>query len=222
MSRAATTAKESAWRMAALLPQCRSVEPNARIGCDRRHKLHFWCSNECLVARHARSALPPKATFALQRLARIWNVLPRLADEPEDDPQMQQRISLKEIVAVLLSAVVPVYAQAQSSRAGRVSKGAAGGVPNWNVTSSCRAAGKVAYAQDASAREKSCMESENRTREKLAADWSTFPAADRIACVKSLTFSPTYTELATCLEMRLQLKNSRDAKPADSNPSQRK
>jgi len=131
-------------------------------------------------------------------------------------------MNLKEIVAVLLIVLVPVYAQAQSPRAGRVSKGAAGGVPNWDVSSSCRAAGRVAYAQDASAREKSCMESENRTREKLAADWSTFPAADRIACVKSLTFSPTYTELATCLEMRLQLKNSRDAKPADSNPSQRK
>src|SRR5262245_58262759 len=93
MSRAATTAKESAWRMAALLPQCRSVEPNARIGCDRRHKLHFRCSNECLVARHVRSALPPKATFAMQRLARIWNVLPRLADEPEDDAEIQQRIT---------------------------------------------------------------------------------------------------------------------------------
>jgi len=130
-------------------------------------------------------------------------------------------MNLKEIVAVLLIVLIPAYAQAQTPRAGRVSN-AAGGVPNWDVSSSCRAAAKVAYAQDASAREKSCIESENRTREKLAADWSTFPAADRIACVKSLTFSPTYTELATCLEMRRDLKNSRDAKPADTNPSQRK
>src|SRR5262249_55649768 len=58
-------------------------------------------------------------------------------------------MNLKEIVAVLLIVLVPVYAQAQSPRAGRVSKGAAGGVPNWDVSASCRAAGKVSYAQQA-------------------------------------------------------------------------
>jgi hypothetical protein len=36
--------------------------------------------------------------------------------------------------------------------------------------------------------------------------------------VKSLTFSPTYTELVTCLEMRRDVKNQRDAKPADTKP----
>jgi hypothetical protein len=63
-----------------------------------------------------------------------------------------------------------------------------------------------------------CLASEQRTREEITKNWSTFPAADRIGCVKSLTFSPTYTELLTCLEMRLQLKNSRDAKPTDTKP----
>src|SRR5215510_9378329 len=110
-------------------------------------------------------------------------------------------MNLKEIVAVLLIVLVPVHAQAQSPRAGRVSKGAAGVVPNWDVSSSCRGAGRAAYAEDASGREKSCMESEKRTREKLAADWSTFPAADRTKCIGLVKwFSPTYTELITCLE----------------------
>jgi len=54
---------------------------------------------------------------------------------------------------------------------------------------------------------------EQLTREELNKNWSTFPAIDRIACVESLTFSPTYTELVTCLEMRRDVKNSRDAKP---------
>jgi hypothetical protein len=36
--------------------------------------------------------------------------------------------------------------------------------------------------------------------------------------VKSLTFSPTYTELVTCLEMRRDVRVLRDAKPADTNP----
>jgi hypothetical protein len=64
----------------------------------------------------------------------------------------------------------------------------------------------------------SCLASEQRTREELNKNWSTFPAADRISCVKSLTFSPTYTELVTCLEMRRDVKNMRDAKPADTKP----
>ena len=129
-------------------------------------------------------------------------------------------MNLKEIVAVLLIVLVPVYAQAQSPRAGRVSKGAAGGVPNWDVSPSCRAAGRVAYAQDASAREKSCMESENRTRDKLAADWSTYPGAERTRCIKSIEwFSPTYTELVACLEMSADVKRLRENEAPPSKPS---
>ena len=86
------------------------------------------------------------------------------------------------VVAILLIAAVPASAQAR-----KVSKGgSADGVPNWDVSSSCRAAAKVAYTEDASAREKSCMEGEQRTREKLVADWSTFPAEERTRCIKSI------------------------------------
>ena len=78
----------------------------------------------------------------------------------------------------------------------------ADGVPNWDMTPSCRTAAKAAHAENASERQKACIESENKTREKLAADWSTFPAAERTRCVGSIKwFSPTYTELVTCLEM---------------------
>src|SRR5215475_14654470 len=106
-------------------------------------------------------------------------------------------MNMKVAVAILLSAAMPVYAQAQSRSAGKVSKG--DGVPNWDVSSSCRAAAKVAYTENASEREKSCMESENRTREKLAAQWSTYPAEERTRCIKSIEwFSPSYTELVGC------------------------
>ena len=116
-------------------------------------------------------------------------------------------MNLRIVIAILLIAAVPVCAQAR-----RVSKGgSADGVPNWDVSSSCRAAAKFAYTEDAAAREKSCMEGENRTREKLVADWSTFPAAERTRCIKSIEwFSPTYTELAACLDMYAQLKNIRE------------
>jgi len=110
---------------------------------------------------------------------------------------------MKVVVAILLIAAMPMWALAKSRSAGKVN-----GVPNWDVSSSCRAAAKVAYSEDAAAREKSCMEGENKTREKLVADWSTFPAAERIRCIKSIEwFSPTYTELIACLEMYGQVKN---------------
>ena len=123
---------------------------------------------------------------------------------------------MKVIVAILLIAAMPVFAQAKSRSAQRMSNG--NGVPNWDVSSSCRAAAKVAYTEDAAAREKSCMEGEQRTREKLVADWSTFPAAERIRCIKSIEwFSPTYTELVACLEMYGQVRNLRE-NPASATP----
>ena len=116
------------------------------------------------------------------------------------------------VAAILLIAAMPAWAQARS----KVSKG--NGIPNWDVSSSCRAAAKVAYSENANDREKSCMEGEKRTREKLAADWSTFPADERARCIKSIEwFSPTYTELAACIELYGQVRNLRE-NPASATP----
>jgi hypothetical protein len=82
----------------------------------------------------------------------------------------------------------PTDALARRTRAAE-----ADSVPSWDVTESCRAAASLAYGQTPSERLKSCLASEQRTREELNKNWSTFPATDRIGCVKSLTFSPTYT-----------------------------
>ena len=112
---------------------------------------------------------------------------------------------------------IPFYPTDASAR--RTRAAVADSVPSWDLTASCRAAGSAGYSQTPDERVKSCLASEQRTREQLNKDWSTFPAADRIGCVKSLTFSPTYTELLTCLEMRRDVRNSRDAKPADTKPS---
>jgi hypothetical protein len=126
-------------------------------------------------------------------------------------------MNIKVAVAILMIAAMPVFPQAQSRSAGKVSKG--NGVPNWDVSSSCRAAAKVAYTQDASEREKSCMEGENRTREKLAADWSTFPAEERSRCIKSIEwFSPTYTELVACLEMYGDVRRARENAATPDKP----
>ena len=92
-------------------------------------------------------------------------------------------------------------------------------VPSWDVTASCRGAAEAGYTQDTKVNLQRCLDSEQRTREQLNKNWSTFPAADRLKCVKTQTFSPTYSELATCLEMKRDLVNS--AKPADAVPLKR-
>src|SRR4029450_8700823 len=69
------------------------------------------------------------------------------------------------------------------------------------------------YSQTPNDRSQSCLASEQRTREELTKHWSSYPAEDRIGCVKSLTFSPTYTQLVTCLEMRRDVRALRDRKP---------
>jgi len=122
---------------------------------------------------------------------------------------------MKVVVAILLIAVMIVHAQARSGA--KVSGGS--GDPNWDVSSSCRAAAQFAYNQSASEREKACIESENRTREKLVADWSTFPADERTRCIKSIEwFSPTYTELAACLEMYSDVRRARENAATPDRP----
>ena len=91
-------------------------------------------------------------------------------------------------------------------------------VPSWDISAGCRGAAEVGFTKDTGDNLKRCLDSEKRTREQLSKDWSTFPAADRARCVKMQTFSPTYSELATCLEMNRDVKNAR---PADAMPQRK-
>jgi hypothetical protein len=84
------------------------------------------------------------------------------------------------------------------------------GVPKLNVTPSCRGAAQSGFIATTGDRLKTCIDTEQRTREQLAKDWAKFPAGDRAFCVSSIAgFEPTYSELATCLEMKRDLKNSK-------------
>jgi hypothetical protein len=122
------------------------------------------------------------------------------------------------IIAIAAASALGISFCPTDASARRTRAAVADSVPSWDLTASCRAAASVAYSQTPNERLTSCLASEQRTREELNKNWSTFPAADRIGCVKSLSFSPTYTELVTCLEMRRDVKNLRDAKPADTKP----
>jgi hypothetical protein len=58
-----------------------------------------------------------------------------------------------------------------------------------------------------------CLKSEQAMREHLVQEWSTFAAADKASCVgeEKLGPLPSYTDLATCLEM------ARDARKLNSS-----
>jgi hypothetical protein len=116
------------------------------------------------------------------------------------------------VISALGISFCPTDASARRTRAA-----VADSVPSWDVTASCRAAASIAHSETGG-RSQSCLASEQRTRDELTKYWSTYPAEDRIGCVKSLTFSPTYTELVTCLEMRRDVRALRNAKPADTDP----
>ena len=91
----------------------------------------------------------------------------------------------------------------------------ADGLPNWDVTASCRGAASSGYVEQSTERLKSCLASEQKTRDKLAGEWSSFTAADRIKCVESIKwFEPTYTELAACLDMARDVKSVGSDNPA--------
>ena len=83
------------------------------------------------------------------------------------------------------------------------------GVPKLDVTASCRGAAEAGYATTTQERLQNCIDSEHRTRDQLGKDWSSFPASlpDVLPLVDCHDFAPTYTELATCLEMRRDLAN---------------
>jgi hypothetical protein len=99
------------------------------------------------------------------------------------------------IIAIAVASALGISFYPSDASARRTRAAVADSVPSWDLTASCRAAGSAGFSQTPSERVKSCLASEQRTREELTKNWSNFPAEDRIGCVKSLTFSPTYTEL---------------------------
>jgi hypothetical protein len=86
----------------------------------------------------------------------------------------------------------------------------ADGVPKFDVTPSCQGAAKSGYISTEESRLKSCIDSEMRTRQKLEEEWAKYPPGDRSDCYASIRgFQPTYVELATCLEMKRDIRNSK-------------
>ena len=82
-------------------------------------------------------------------------------------------------------------------------------VPVFDVTKICR--GPAIEAAFAGRDSKSCIESEEATREQLKKSWGEFPAKDKVGCVATAKIGglPSYTELITCLEINRDLDKLR-------------
>ncbi len=72
--------------------------------------------------------------------------------------------------------------------------------PKLDVAAVCRA---TTDTPSDKSKFKSCLDSEQRTREQLAADWKNYSAASRAQCSNEMVsaYHASYTELVSCLEM---------------------
>jgi hypothetical protein len=59
-----------------------------------------------------------------------------------------------------------------------------------------------------------CLETENKAREQMIKDWSTYQAFDREGCIQPAIYLPSYVEWLTCFEMNKVVRESRASRGA--------
>ena len=76
-------------------------------------------------------------------------------------------------------------------------------VPRYDVRQTCRAAVDMIAGGTGGRTVENCLAGEEGARKELEKDWSKFPSAERSQCVETMAKggSPSYVELAVCLDM---------------------
>jgi hypothetical protein len=76
-------------------------------------------------------------------------------------------------------------------------------VPRYDVRPTCRAAVDLIAGGAGGRTVENCLAGEEGARKELEKDWSKFPTAERSQCVATMGKggSPSYVELAVCLDM---------------------
>ena len=98
-------------------------------------------------------------------------------------------------------------------------------VPTVDIAATCRAAAAVTVSLLGSTGTNDfqvCMDGENKARETIIKDWSAYAASDRVGCIQTNVYLPTYVEWLTCIEMNKAVREARKSSgtPID-NPSAR-
>lgn len=83
-------------------------------------------------------------------------------------------------------------------------------VPRLDVTASCRGAVTAKVADPSVNAMRHCLDIEKKAHDTLVKEWRQFTSADRAKCENAtMSFSPTYTELLTCLEFSRELRKQK-------------
>ena len=86
-------------------------------------------------------------------------------------------------------------------------------VPQIDINQTCRsAAAAMVILMGGSTSQRDfdiCLDSEQKAREQIGKDWSTYAADDRTQCLQSQVYLPSYIEWLTCLEMETAVKKMR-------------
>ena len=98
-------------------------------------------------------------------------------------------------------------------------------VPTVDIAATCRAASAVTVSLLGSTGTNDfqvCMDGENKARETIIKDWSSYAASDSVGCIQPNVCLPTYIEWLTCIEMNKAVREARKSSgtPAD-NPNAR-
>ena len=86
-------------------------------------------------------------------------------------------------------------------------------VPQIDINQTCRsAAAAMVILMGGSTSQRDfdiCLGSEQKAREQIGKDWSTYAAYDRTQCLQPQVYLPSYIEWLTCLEMETAVKKMR-------------
>src|SRR5262245_60998568 len=115
------------------------------------------------------------------------------------------------VAATLIAAFVGLSAEATQAQ-----------VPTINVQETCRTAAGVTVSLGTPGVDdmKICTDTENKARDQIIKDWGSYPASDRVQCVQTRYYLPSYVEWLTCFEMNKVVREARQQRAQGTGGAQ--
>jgi hypothetical protein len=117
-------------------------------------------------------------------------------------PPLRPIIANAAVIAAAITGFMGVLAETAQAQ-----------VPTIDIRETCRAAAGVMVnllgGSTAQNDVDICLESEERARQQMIKDWSTFEPSDRAGCVQPNVYLPSYIEWITCSEMNKVVRQAR-------------
>jgi hypothetical protein len=123
------------------------------------------------------------------------------ADGATARPRLRPIIANAAVVAAAVTGFVGLFADTAQAQ-----------VPTINIEETCRAAAGVMVLMSGTTSQSDvdlCLESENKSRQQMITDRSTFEPSDRAGCIHPNVYLPSYVEWLTCFEMKKFVRQAR-------------